>query len=129
MCLAVSSGMVIGSLASCSTLPAYKAAINDKKVTVPANLFAQSDFQIIQPQGMYNSIGLRKENDGTYTALLLRCTHADNQLTAAGNNGFVCSLHGSKFDNEGHVTQGPAEHDLKKYHTEIISNQIIINLV
>lgn len=128
MCMAISAGMVVSSLSSCATLPVYKTAVNDKKITVPENLFANADFQVIQPRGMFYNIGLRKESDGTYTALLLRCTHADNQLTVAGNNGYTCNLHGSQFDKEGHVTHGPAERDLKKYNTQIIQNQIIINI-
>jgi nitrite reductase/ring-hydroxylating ferredoxin subunit len=127
MCLAVGAGMVIGSLSSCATLPVYKTAASNNRVAVPVSLFAQSDFQIIQPKDFYYNIGLRKEQDGTYTALLLRCTHADNQLVPTGN-GFKCNLHGSAFDKEGQVTQGPAEHSLKKYPTEIISDQIIIHL-
>jgi Rieske Fe-S protein len=127
MCLAIGAGMVVGSLSSCATLPVYKTAVNANKVVVPVSLFAQSNFQLVQPQGMYYNIGLRKESDGTYTALLLRCTHADNQLNSTGN-GFKCSLHGSAFDLQGRVTQGPAEKPLKKYTTEIISNNIIIHL-
>jgi Rieske Fe-S protein len=127
MCLAISAGMVVGSLSSCATLPVYKTAASNNKVSVPVSLFVQSDFQIIQSKDFYYNIGLRKEQDGTYTALLLRCTHADNQLVPTGN-GFKCNLHGSAFDQEGQVTQGPAEHSLKKYQTEIISDQIIIHL-
>ncbi|MDB5154973.1 MAG: Rieske (2Fe-2S) protein [Mucilaginibacter sp.] len=127
MCLAVGAGMVIGSLSSCATLPIYKTATADNKVSVPISLFAQSDFQIIQLKDFFYNIGLRKEKDGAYTALLLRCTHADNQLTPMGN-GFKCNLHGSAFDKEGQVTQGPAEHSLKKYQTEVIADQIIIHL-
>jgi Rieske Fe-S protein len=127
MCLAVGAGMVIGSLSSCATLPVYKTVTANNKISVPVSLFAQNDFQIIQPKDFYYNIGLRKEPNGTYTALLLRCTHADNQLTAMGN-GFKCNLHGSAFDKEGQVTQGPAEHSLKKYQTEVISDQIIIHL-
>ncbi|MDB5144312.1 MAG: Rieske (2Fe-2S) protein [Mucilaginibacter sp.] len=127
MCLAMGAGMMIGSLSSCATLPIYKTAASNNKVSVPVSLFAQSNFQIIQPKDFYYNIGLRKEQDGTYTALLLRCTHADNQLVPTGN-GFKCNLHGSAFDQEGQVTQGPAERSLKKYQTEIISDQIIIHL-
>ena len=127
MCLAVGAGMVIGSLSSCATLPVYKTTANNNKISVPVSLFTQNDFQIIQPEDFYYNIGLRKERDGSYTALLLRCTHADNQLMPTGN-GFKCSLHGSAFDKEGQVTQGPAERSLKKYQTEIISDQIIIHL-
>ena len=120
--------MFLGSLASCApALPVYKTQVAGDKVTVPENLFANSDFQLIQPKGMYFNIGLKKEKDGTYTALLLRCTHADNQLIPAGN-GFKCTLHGSAFDKEGHVTNGPAERPLKKYQTQIQSDQIIIHI-
>ena len=127
MCLAVGAGMAIGSLSSCATLPVYKTTMANNRVSVPLSIFAQSDFQIIQPKDFYYNIGLRKESNGTYTALLLRCTHADNQLTSTGN-GFKCNLHGSAFNKEGQVTQGPAEQSLKKYQTEIISDQIIIHL-
>ncbi|MES2108792.1 MAG: Rieske (2Fe-2S) protein [Bacteroidota bacterium] len=128
LCVAAGAGMLVGSLTSCgSALPAYKTAVAGNKVSIPETLFATTDFQLIQPKGMYYNIGLKKEKDGTYTALLLRCTHADNQLTPTGN-GFKCTLHGSAFDNEGHVTQGPAERALKKYPTQVESNQIIIQI-
>ena len=127
MCLAVGAGMAIGSLSSCATLPIYKTSMADNKISVPVSLFAQSDFQIVQSKGFYYNIGLRKESNGTYSAFLLRCTHADNQLTPTGN-GFTCSLHGSAFNKEGQVTKGPAERPLKKYQTETISDQIIIHL-
>lgn len=127
LCLAAGAGMVVGSLSSCATLPVYKTTMANNKVTVPVSLFAQSDFQVIQPKDLFYNIGLQKEKDGSYTALLLRCTHADNQLVPTGN-GFKCNLHGSAFDKEGQVTQGPAEHSLKKYQTEVISNQVIIHL-
>src|SRR6202012_4543838 len=128
LCLAAGSGMLIGSLASCgAALPTYKTAVTDNKVSVPVNLFANADFQLVQPKNMYYNIGLKKEKDGTYTALLLRCTHADNQLTPTGN-GFRCNLHGSAFDKEGNVTNGPAERPLTRYKTEVVSNQIIIHL-
>jgi len=129
VCMAVSAGMVIGSLSSCATVPMYKTGITDNKITVPVDLFANSNFQLIQPKNLYYNIGLRKEADGTYTALLLRCTHADNQLVTSGSgSGFTCNLHGSKFNSEGQVTNGPAEHPLKKYPTQVVSNQIIIKI-
>src|ERR1700760_4614214 len=128
VCLAIGSGMLVASLESCgAALPVYKTEAANNKVAVPENLFASTDFQLIQPKSLYYNIGLKKEKDGSYTALLLRCTHADNQLTPTGN-GFKCTLHGSAFDNEGHVTQGPAERALKKYPTQVESNQIIIQI-
>jgi Rieske Fe-S protein len=128
LCMAAGAGMLVGSLASCgAALPVYKTTVTDNKIAVPVSLFASSDFQLIQPKSLYYNIGLKKEKDGSYTALLLRCTHADNQLTPTGN-GFKCTLHGSAFDNEGRVTIGPAERPLKKYPTQIESDQIIIHI-
>ncbi len=128
LCLAAGAGMLVGQLSSCATaLPVYKTNTANNKVAVPVALFATSSFQLVQPKKLYYNIGLKKEADGTYTALLLRCTHADNQLIPAGS-GFKCTLHGSTFDNEGRVTMGPAERPLIKYRTEIVSDQIIIHL-
>lgn len=127
MCLAIGAGLVVGSLSSCAALPMYKTAVEGNKIAVPVSLFAQSSFQLIEAKGLFYNIGLRKENDGTYTALLLRCTHADNQLTPTGN-GFKCNLHGSAFDTEGRVTQGPAEKPLTKYPTEVVNGNIIVHL-
>lgn len=126
-CLLAGAGMMAGSLSSCASLPVYKTVVDANKINVPVSLFANGDFQVIRPKDFFYNIGLRKEADGSYTALLLRCTHADNQLTPTGN-GYKCNLHGSAFDKEGHVTQGPAERPLKRYPTEIINNQIIIHL-
>lgn len=127
MCLAIGAGLVVGSLSSCTALPMYKATVDNKKIAVPVSLFAQSNFQVIEAKGLFYNIGLLKEKDGSYTALLLRCTHADNQLTPTGN-GYKCNLHGSAFDAEGQVTQGPAEKPLTKYPTETIQGNIIIHL-
>ena len=125
--MAASAGLAIGSLASCATLPVYKTTAANNKVSVPLTLFAQSDLQIIQAQGLHYNIALQKDQDGTYSAFLLRCTHADNPLISTGK-GYVCNLHGSTFDKKGQVTKGPAERDLKKYSTEILNDQIIIHI-
>lgn len=121
------AGVAVGSLSSCATMPVYKSVVQDNKIAVPAALFAQSNLQVIEAKSLYYNICLSKEKDGTYTALLLRCTHADNQLVVTGD-GYKCNLHGSTFDREGHVTTGPAERSLKKYPTEIVNNQIIIHI-
>ncbi len=123
-----SSGMLVGSLASCAAgLQVYKTRIVDKKISVPVEQFANTNFRLIQPANLYYNIGLKKETDGRYTALLLRCTHADNQLIQAGN-GFKCTLHGSAFDQEGRVITGPADRPLKRYSTQVVSGQVIIQV-
>lgn len=127
MCVAIAAGFTVNSFSSCSSLPLYKTVITENKIIVPVSLFAIHEYAIIRPGNYDHDIGLRKENEGKYTALLLRCTHADNQLISTGN-GFVCNLHGSRFDKEGGVIKGPAELPLKKFSTEIISGNILIHL-
>ncbi len=121
------AGMAVGSLTSCATMPVYQTAVINKKIVVPQSLFDKGNLQIIQPKNMYYNVALKKEPGGTYTALLLRCTHADNQLITTGN-GFKCTLHGSAYNQEGQVINGPAERPLHQYPTEINNGQITITI-
>ncbi len=127
VCLVLGAGASLLELTGCSALPIYKTAITDNKITVPVSLFANTPLQIIRPAGFDYDIALRKETDGSYHALLLRCTHADNQLVSTGST-FVCNLHGSVFDSEGGVKQGPAEQPLKKLPALLNADNIIIKL-
>jgi Rieske Fe-S protein len=126
-CVLAGAALATGMLDSCSSLPIYKTAMSDNKIAVPVSLFAQTNLQIIRPKQFEYDIALLKSNDGAYTAILLRCTHADNQLGLTGT-GFVCTLHGSRFDKQGAVTKGPAQRPLKKYPAEIVSDNIIIHI-
>ena len=127
LCMLTVAGMATLSLSSCSSLPIFKTTIVDNKITIPLSVFAQEQLQIVRPKGYEYNIAVKREPDQTYSAILLRCTHADNQLTATGN-GFVCNLHGSKFNNNGDVTKGPAEHALQKFKTEVTTESIIITI-
>ena len=119
------AGLLVGSLESCN--PVYMTISSENKINVPLSLFDKKDLQIIRAKPLEYDFALRKEKTGKFTALLLRCTHADNPLMSTGKE-FVCDLHGSRFNIEGGVTQGPAEESLKKYSTEVISDSIIITL-
>ena len=119
--------MLMNFISACASSNIFKTSVVDKKIIVPTSLFAQTSLLIVRPQDLGYDIALRKESDEMYTALLLRCTHADNALISTGN-GFQCNLHGSRFDPEGHVTKGPAEFSLTRYNTEILFDQIIIHV-
>jgi len=45
-------------------------------------------------------------------ALSAYCTHRKCKLEAESNRSFNCPCHGSTFDPNGKVTEGPAKHDL-----------------
>jgi Rieske Fe-S protein len=46
------------------------------------------------------------------TAISSICTHRRCKLEAEADRTFSCPCHGSTFDAEGHVTEGPARRDL-----------------
>ena len=52
---------------------------------------------------------------GRWLAISSVCTHRKCRLEAEADGTFTCPCHGSTFDPEGHVTQGPARRDLKLY--------------
>lgn len=131
ICLLGAAGAVIAAdLSSCSPAVAkntFRPVIKDNEIEVPLSLFETQAFRVISPSKYEYEIAVEKKPDNTYKALLLRCTHLDNQLTTTGN-GFTCSLHGSKFDKEGQVLKGPAENPLQQLTTRIVNNNLLIHL-
>ncbi len=125
--MAISAGALTAELSSCSSLPVYRTAMNGNAITVPLSLFGEGDVHIIRADNYGYDIALRQEQDGSYLALLLLCTHAATQLTSVGD-GYSCNLHGSKFDRHGVVTHGPAERPLKRFPTGVSANSIVISL-
>ncbi|HVW59544.1 MAG TPA: Rieske (2Fe-2S) protein [Puia sp.] len=129
MCMLLTAGAFLPTLSGCGPA-AYKVInteIHDNQVEIPLAGFAQSPLQLVRPKGWMYSIAVRKKEDNTYTALLLKCTHQDNQLTPAAN-GYSCSLHGSAFNTAGRVTKGPAERPLKEYPVTTDTTNLIIHL-
>lgn len=128
ICILGAAGFVLPKLTGCSpALAVYKTSVVNKQVRVPLTMFTTQSTQIIRPAGWYYDIAVEKRPDNTYKALLMQCTHQENQLTKTGN-GFSCSLHGSQFDKDGNVRKGPAEDALTQYKTYTVSEHLIIEI-
>lgn len=124
ICLLGAAGYSLLQLESCAaTSSVYKTAITDGNLNVPITLFDKTAVQIVRPNGWYFDVAVQKNTDNSYTALLLQCTHQENQLTPTGT-GYHCSLHGSDFDKQGNVKKGPAEKPLQHFETSV-SNDIL----
>src|SRR5690242_19004982 len=102
-CMLMAAGYFLPQLIGCAgaKYTSIKTNIVDKKITLPVNTFDNSMLQLVRPTGWVYDIAVEKKQDNTYLALLLHCTHQENQLTPTGTNGFYCSFHGSKFDSNG----------------------------
>jgi Rieske Fe-S protein len=128
-CLMVSAGLLFGELVSCSpSTQVFKAPVVDKSVSVPLTLFLVPGVQLVRPQGWYYDIAVQKKDDQNFTALLLKCTHQQNQLVRS-SNGYTCNLHGSQYNLDGTVIKGPAEFSLKHFTTTVNQNQLVIHLI
>lgn len=131
ICGLLATGAILPSMLTGCGPAAYKvihSPISNGQVLVPVSEFAQTPLQLVRPEGWIYSIAVKKQEDNTWSAFLLKCTHQDNQLTVSGTNGYTCSLHGSSFNGQGQVTKGPAERQLRSYPVTADATNLTINI-
>ena len=129
--LTTAAGMVAADLAACSPATgshAFRPPVKNNMVEIPLSLFINQSFVVISPAKYEYEIAIAKKGESEYTALLLKCTHYQNQLTVTGN-GFTCTAHGSKFDKVGNVLKGPAENALQQLKIVPKAESLVIYLV
>ncbi len=63
-------------------------------------------------------------NEGEYVAYGLTCTHL-GCLVEEDGEGFACPCHGSRFDRDGSVLQGPAKEPLRQLRVEVMEDNIL----
>ena len=67
-------------------------------------------------------------NAERFTAFSLICTHLGCTVEQQAG-GFECPCHGSRYDNQGYVTRGPADKPLRKLRVEVnASGNLILYL-
>jgi Rieske Fe-S protein len=127
-CLLAGAGFLISDLIACGpSSKVLKLPVSGNAVKVPVTAFATEQIQIVRPEGWIYDIAVRKTSAGEYEALLLECTHQQNQLIV-NQNGFKCMLHGSQFNLDGQVVKGPAELPLKRLPARADQGQVVIQI-
>ena len=105
-------------LAGCAA--AYHAApIDGSDLLVPLGAFssgggATHNFVIVENDRLLYPICLFRIDPETFRALWLRCTHKGGTLQVTGDE-LECPSHGSVFDSEGSVREGPAQQNLRTF--------------
>jgi len=128
LCVLGAAGYILPqTLVSCAAAKTgvYKTTVTENKIDVPLALFETNNVQMIRPKGWFYDIAVIRHEDKSFSAILMKCTHMDNQLSMA-SDGFHCSLHGSHFDKDGQVRRGPAERPLTHYKTTTGENNLTI---
>jgi Rieske Fe-S protein len=129
VCVAMGSGFLMSALLSaCKTpLGVVKTSAANDLVTIPLNEFEKMDYKLVRLSNYDYDLAIQKNQDGSFTVLVLMCTHAGHPLTKTGNN-YYCTLHGSQFTHEGKVTKGPAEKNMTMLDNHIEKDKLIIYL-
>jgi Rieske Fe-S protein len=121
-------GAIVTQLSSCAVLPIFKGEMENDVIAVPLSFFIDKNkMLLVRNPKLEFDILLVKIDNAKFNALLMKCTHQENALTAT-EKGLFCASHGSAFDLEGNVTKEPALSPLKKFKTEINNSSILINL-
>ncbi len=123
-------------LNACSTAVHYaKFSLLEKRIAVDKNEFQFSTKKgelreravvLVKANALPFPIALRRNPDG-YTACLLRCTHQACEVEVQGDH-YACPCHGSEFDVQGRVLQGPADAPLQTFKTEENEQHVFILL-
>lgn len=89
-----------------------RASIQDQHAHVPIDQLSREHSTLVYIDELAASLAIDHiEKTDTWRALLLVCTHRGCNV-APDRQGYECPCHGSRFDAEGHVTNGPANEPL-----------------
>lgn len=118
-----------GFLAGCSgyRFVAFRVE-GDRLIIARADLEASPYVLLRHPASGEPPIYLHRLDDGSFSAVLLRCTHRGCQVNPAGAR-LVCPCHGSEFTPTGEVLEGPADRPLRPYGVTADAATITIQLV
>ena len=84
-------------------------------------------FIIIRNDALQYPICLFRKSNTVYTAIWMRCSHQGAELQVSGDT-MSCPAHGSEFNNNGLVTNGPADRNLRNFPVTLFENEIYIDL-
>ncbi|MCC5919375.1 MAG: Rieske (2Fe-2S) protein [Cyclobacteriaceae bacterium] len=105
-----------------------EAAISIQGNTVRINLDLENRLDEAGSWLLISQANVIVINDGGFVALTAVCTHAGCNTSWSFNNQrqLVCGCHGSRFDTEGNVLQGPASRPLEMFETSQDENILTI---
>lgn len=135
-CLACSGALSASLLSGCaSSFYVASATLDKNRLVVKKDQFQAMKkgqtitrlFVVVNHERIEFPIALYRAGESEYTALYLQCTHQNCELRP-NEQVMVCPCHGSEFDRQGKVLEGPAERSLKRFPVETDAENIYITL-
>ena len=138
-----SSGLISSIITSCSnnsTGPVNTTPLSTIQGTVVNNEIAitltsspvadKNTRALVLYNNGSNAIIVEHNSDDTFKAISGICTHQSCIVSGfdGSSSRFICPCHGSQFDLNGNVAQGPANRKLSEYATRVENNSLIITL-
>lgn len=119
----------------CSSTSMVTGSISGDDLLIPLSEFeiisesktSHRKFIIVHHNKLQYPIYIKRHDNDAYSAHLMRCTHQGTELQAFGDR-LQCPAHGSEFDSNGNVTNGPAAKNLRNFQVTIQHDQLKISL-
>lgn len=125
----VLAGSSLASLiAGCASLAARVVPVADGRLHLSLRQYPELDAPggalKLAPVGMPHQVYLLVLDGGEFAALSPICTHRGCTVEVQGAR-IVCPCHGSTYDRQGRVLQGPAERALQRYPTTVDTDGVL----
>ncbi len=114
---------------STSQLPVLSGQFGNSRVQVPT---AGSALANVDGAALVESIAgvflVARTSTSTFTAIDAVCTHEGCTVNSVSGATYVCPCHGSRYNRNGQVVQGPARASLRQYTTTFANDVLTIAL-
>lgn len=124
----LAGGSLASLIAGCAALAARVVPVADGRIHLSLRQYPElgtpGGSLKLAPVGMDHPVYLLVLGDGEFAALSPICTHRGCTVEVQGSR-IVCPCHGSTYDREGQVLQGPAERALTRYPATVDRDGIL----
>lgn len=126
--MGLGASTLAGMLTSCTSVRYVSGTESASAVSVPLAEFAETAFVVVRKGGKLSApVYCCKHADGTFSALVMKCTHKGCEVRPAGDL-LICPCHGSEFSNTGKVLSPPALENLQAFRTSTDATSVTIHL-
>jgi nitrite reductase/ring-hydroxylating ferredoxin subunit len=128
-CLGMAAGLSF--LESCAPVKHINGDLVSDGLEIPLSIFTTgknaSAYVVVRNEALQYPVCVYRLPEGSYSALYMQCTHQGAELQVAGDR-LTCPAHGSEFDVQGIVKQGPANTALRRFPVKVDGDHLFIDL-